>query len=42
MKRRTKRSGWKNLNGVSNKTAFKDITKYTEEIKEKMHASGAG
>ncbi|MGM0851041.1 MAG: serine hydrolase domain-containing protein [Bacillota bacterium] len=30
------------MDGVSNKTAFKDITKYTEEIKEKMHASGAG
>ncbi|WP_341357570.1 serine hydrolase domain-containing protein [Rossellomorea sp. y25] len=29
------------MNGISNKTAFEDITNYTEETKDKMHASGA-
>jgi CubicO group peptidase (beta-lactamase class C family) len=33
--------GEKNLNGISNKTAFESITKYTEETKDKMHSSGA-
>jgi hypothetical protein len=30
------------LKGVSKKTSFKELTEYTELIKEKMHASGAG
>lgn len=39
----TNKKKWvENLNGLSNKTAFKNITKYTEEMKAKIHASGAG